>query len=252
MATEIHPAQELAVPMGATMRTSFGVVLTSLFGVICTAVVLLWPVPPINLDQLRGEKEQADLALVRGHDAALHAGPAAREAAVAQESLAAKEAIERAATLQRAEAQFVRVAAGRVWMPRELSYLVLAMLLGGLGSFLQAARSFADFAGNRTLVASWAWWYTVQPFVGATLALFFYLVIRGGLLSGAASAADLSPHAVAAVSGLVGMFSKQASDKLNEIFSLLLKTSGEPPRKDKINPDQTSGPDTSNTPATSA
>ena len=48
------------------------------------------------------------------------------------------------------------------------------------------------------------------------------------------------------------MFSKQAGDKLNEIFSLLLKTSGEPPRKDKINPDQTADPDKSNTPATTA
>ncbi len=240
------------MPVGAAMRTSFGVVLMTLFAVICAAVVLLWPVPSINLDQLRGEKAQADRALAREHATALRAGPAERDAAVAQESLAAKESAERDKALQQAETQFVRIAGGRVWMPRELSYLVLAMVLGGLGSFLQAARSFADFAGNRTLVASWAWWYTVQPFVGATLALFFYLVIRGGLLSGAASAADLSPHAVAAVSGLVGMFSKQASDKLNEIFSLLLKTSGDPPRKDKINPDRTSGPDTSNTPATTA
>jgi hypothetical protein len=238
--------------MSTFMRASLGAGLMPLFVLICTAVVLLWPVPPLNLDQLRVEKSQADLALARGHDAARHAGPAERDAAIAEESLAAKEAADRAATLQQAEMQFVRIAGGRIWMPRELSYLVLAMVLGGLGSFLQAARSFADYAGNRTLVSSWAWWYTLQPFVGATLALFFYLVIRGGLLSGTASAADLSPHAVAAVSGLVGMFSKQAGDKLNEIFSLLLKTSGEPPRKDKINPDQTSDPDKSNTPATTA
>lgn len=59
------------------------------------------------------------------------------------------------------------------------------------------------------------------------LAVIFYLVLRGGLLSAGASASDISPYGFAAVAGLVGMFSKQATDKLEEVFSNLFQVGGE-------------------------
>jgi hypothetical protein len=118
-------------------------------------------------------------------------------------------------------------------LPRETDLLLLALLFGCLGSFLHLAKSFATFAGNRTLIASWTWWYCLQPLVGMGLALIFYVAVRGGLLASAASAADVSPYGIAGVSGLVGMFSKQATDKLNELFTTLFQTAADASRTDK-------------------
>jgi hypothetical protein len=128
----------------------------------------------------------------------------------------------------------VMIGGGAVRVSRELDLLLLAMVFGGLGSLLHATRSFAGFAGNRTLVASWAWWYALQPFTGTTLALFFYALVRGGLFSPGAGAGAVSPHGVAALSGLAGMFSKQAADKLSDVFSSLFETTADRARQDKM------------------
>ena len=128
----------------------------------------------------------------------------------------------------------VTIGGGAVGVSRELDLLMLAMVFGGLGSLLHATRSFAGFAGNRTLVASWAWWYALQPFSGVTLALLFYALVRGGLFSPGAGAGAVSPHGVAALSGLAGMFSKQAADKLSEVFSTLFETGADHARQDKM------------------
>ncbi len=128
----------------------------------------------------------------------------------------------------------VMIGGGALRAPRELDLLLLAMVFGGLGSMLHAARSFAGFAGNRKLVSSWAWWYALQPFTGVTLALFFYALVRGGLFSPGAGAGAVSPHGVAALSGLAGMFSKQAADKLSDVFSSLFATGADQARQDKM------------------
>ena len=128
----------------------------------------------------------------------------------------------------------VTICGGMLHVSRELDLILLAAVFGGLGSMLHAARSFASFAGNRTLVSSWAWWYALQPFTGTTLALLFYTLIRGGLFSPGAGAGAVSPHGLAALSGLCGMFSKQAADKLNDVFSSLFDNVGDKARKDKM------------------
>ena len=113
---------------------------------------------------------------------------------------------------------------GGAVLPRDLDLLLLALTFGALGSFLHVAKSFSTFAGNRELLASWIWWYCLQPLTGMGLALVLYVVVRGGFLSAGANTADVSPYGVAGISGLAGMFSKQATEKLNEVFSTLLKT----------------------------
>jgi hypothetical protein len=70
-----------------------------------------------------------------------------------------------------------------------------------------------------------------------TLALVFYFVIRGGLLSVNGGADTISPYGVAAVAALVGLFSKQATDKLAEVFTTLFRTQkgeGDDARADKV------------------
>jgi hypothetical protein len=106
------------------------------------------------------------------------------------------------------------------------------MVVGALGSYIHSATSFADYVGNRRLNRSWVWYYILRTFIGMSVALLFYFVIRGGLLSAGAGADAVSVFGIAAVSGLVGLFSKQATDKLGEVFNTLFRT--EDQRGDKL------------------
>jgi hypothetical protein len=106
----------------------------------------------------------------------------------------------------------------------ETVYLSLVALVGALGAFIHLATSFTEFLGNRTFIASWKWWYALRPFIGSALALLVYFAARGGLIAGTGNAKDLSPYGIAALAGLAGMFSKQATDKLREVFENLFKT----------------------------
>lgn len=118
----------------------------------------------------------------------------------------------------------------------EARLILIVLLTGALGSFIHAATSFVTFVGNRTLVSSWRWWYLLRPFIGGTLALIFYFIIRGGFLSAGADATNISIFGIAGLSGLVGMFSKNAIDKLREVFETLFKSAegkGDEARKDK-------------------
>lgn len=116
----------------------------------------------------------------------------------------------------------------------EVRLLLIVMLAGALGSFIHAATSFTSYVGNRKLAASWTWWYLLRPFIGMSLALVFYFVVRGGFISPQAGGEDLNPFGIAALAGLVGMFSKQAIDKLNEVFTTMFGSKGDEERADKL------------------
>jgi len=122
--------------------------------------------------------------------------------------------------------------------PKEMEstqLLLLVIIIGALGSSVHAATSFASFVGNRTIVKSWYWWYILRPFIGMALALVFYFVVRGGFLSVGADSSAINLYGIAALAGLVGMFSKQATDKLRELFDNIFKTKqGDELRKDKL------------------
>jgi hypothetical protein len=119
----------------------------------------------------------------------------------------------------------------------DAAWVVLVVITSALGSYVHAATSFTTYVGNRTLVASWMWWYALRIFIGIALAVIFYLAVRGGLLAAQADAGDVNPYGVAALAGLVGMFSKQATDKLKEVFDTLFRTQqGDAERRDKLTP----------------
>lgn len=120
-------------------------------------------------------------------------------------------------------------------MRLDVRLILMVMMAGGLGSFIHAATSFSDYVGNEKLTTNWLWWYVHRPFIGMMLAVVFYLAIRGGFLTGGGDAGSINPFGVAALAGLVGMFSKQATDKLSEVFDTLFKTSaGDSKRKDDL------------------
>jgi hypothetical protein len=91
--------------------------------------------------------------------------------------------------------------------------LFIALFAGGAGAFLSSLLSLATYIGNRELTRSWAVWYLARPPAGMVLALLVYFILRGGLLNSGVSVDVLSPYGVAAFSGLIGMFVRQASDK---------------------------------------
>jgi hypothetical protein len=122
-------------------------------------------------------------------------------------------------------------------MANETRLTLIVMVTGALGSFVHAATSFGTYVGNQRLYSTWTWWYVLRPFIGMGLALVFYFVIFGGMLSAGAGADAVNPFGIAAVAGMVGMFAKQATDKLNETFSTLFKTNperGDGEREDKL------------------
>ena len=119
----------------------------------------------------------------------------------------------------------------------DATMMLLVVFVSALGSYVHATVSFSDFAGNRQLASSWMWWYLLRVFVGSSLAVVFYLAIRGGFFSGASTSAEVNVYGIAALSGLVGLFSKQATDKLREIFDTAFKTGqgyGDDARGDSI------------------
>jgi hypothetical protein len=103
----------------------------------------------------------------------------------------------------------------------DVALLLLVIVVSALGSFIHATTSFIDFVGNRRLEASWIWWYLLRVFVGIALAVLFYFAVRGGFFGADTPAADINPYGIAALAGLVGLFSKQATDKLRELFDTL-------------------------------
>jgi hypothetical protein len=119
----------------------------------------------------------------------------------------------------------------------DAAQLLVVILLGAIGSFLHAAVSFGDYVGNRRLGSSWVWWYLLRLFVGASLAVLFYFAIRGGFFAATTTTSDVNPYGIAALAGLVGLFSKQATDKLRELFDTLFKVEagyGDSARGDNI------------------
>lgn len=122
--------------------------------------------------------------------------------------------------------------------------LLIAVFSGALGAFVHAATSFSVFLGNRELKRSWAGWYLLRPFVGMALAVVFYFLVRAGLVAPvAADGSAVSPFGIAAISGLAGMFSKEATDKLQHVFEELLKPPEEEEelRGDKLRGDKLKG-----------
>jgi len=111
---------------------------------------------------------------------------------------------------------------GTIYITPEQQLLLIVALSGALGALVHALRSLYWYVGNRALVRSWAAMYVLLPFIGTTLALIFYLVIRGGFFSPQATVQQTSPFGFAALAGLVGMFSPQAVLKLKDVAETIL------------------------------
>ena len=111
----------------------------------------------------------------------------------------------------------------RLAFSNEVRLLMVVVVAGATGSMVHALRSYYKYVGSQALKWSWVAMYVMLPFVGATLALLFYLVVRGGFFSPEASVSETSPSGFAALAGLVGLFSEQAAQKLRSIAGTLFQ-----------------------------
>jgi hypothetical protein len=123
------------------------------------------------------------------------------------------------------------------WLDSEpdIRMLLLVMIAAAIGSSIHAAKVYAFRQGNRNQEDSWVPWYFMRFPTGIGIALIFYLVIRGGVLADQnATVNALNPFGITAISALAGMFSLQASRKLEEIFEGIFRTAPKPPAKLEI------------------
>lgn len=116
----------------------------------------------------------------------------------------------------------------------ETRLLLIVSLAGALGSYVHLTTSFVDFVGNRELVSSWGLWYVLRPFIGVSLAMIIYFLVRGGLVTTGTPPSDLSPFGIAALASMAGLFTKQATDKLREVFENLFHAQNPTQRSDSL------------------
>lgn len=117
----------------------------------------------------------------------------------------------------------------------ELKLILLILVIGMTGRYIHNIVSFIKFTGNRRLIKSWLWQYILSPFVAAFLALFFYFILRGGMLAANTGQTDLNVYGVLAISGLVGLFSEKALAKLNDIANTFFNRTNEDQDADPLN-----------------
>lgn len=109
----------------------------------------------------------------------------------------------------------------RLLLDPDQQLFVVVALAGAIGGLIHSARSVYWYVGNRRFRRSWLLMYLSLPFTSSALAVVFYIILRGGLITGEATA-QVNVFGFAAVAALVGLFSSQAAEKLKTVFSLIL------------------------------
>lgn len=185
-----------------------GTALTITFLVLGYAVFRLWP----DCARPSGDGRGPPVAAVAGHDPST-----APTTACCQEQCVEQ----------------VRWFGTTTLATHEQRVILLVFALGLLGSVIAASLSFATFVGNRDLRRSWGWWYVLRVPSGGALALIVYVGLRGGLLASTASSGELNLFGIAALAALTGLFSRQAIDKLREVFEVMFRARTNEERKGK-------------------
>ena len=98
--------------------------------------------------------------------------------------------------------------------------IALVLMAGSLGALVGSTRRFLYFATRDELTKRDEWSYLIRPLQGAALALIVYFTLRGGYLGQDQNAA-VNPYGVAALSALVGLFTRHAVSKLTDVFDTL-------------------------------
>jgi hypothetical protein len=103
---------------------------------------------------------------------------------------------------------------------KPMVFVIVSLAGGALGGTLHAIASLTAHVAKGDFDQRWTLWYLTNPVVGASLAVAFLFVLQAGLGGQAAPTAG-GLYGIAAVATLVGLFSRHALDKLNEIFDVV-------------------------------
>jgi hypothetical protein len=109
----------------------------------------------------------------------------------------------------------------------EARLVLIVVLSGALGGQVRSLRSLAWYAGNKELKRSWLPQYFLMPFVGGTLALVSYFVIRGGFFSAGSTIQQTSVYGFAGLASIVGIASEPVALKLKKVAETLFEKPGE-------------------------
>ena len=123
-------------------------------------------------------------------------------------------------------AQHLKLGAIDITLSADARLLLVVALCGALGAILQTTRTLLLAIASHDLRRDRVTRYLTQPMTGAGLALVFYFAIKAGLLSSEMTIEVSSVLALAAVAGLVGMFSDLALLKLRAVAEKLFAGAG--------------------------
>ena len=106
----------------------------------------------------------------------------------------------------------------------ELTLFLVVVFAGIIGAFVHSISSIAMHRSRGDLGDDWTVWYASRPFIGAGLALSLYFLLRAGFLSFGADPSVINIYGAAGISGIAGMFTHKATEKLKDLANALLKT----------------------------
>jgi hypothetical protein len=102
------------------------------------------------------------------------------------------------------------------------------MFGAGIGASVATILAYLEHASEKQdFDAAYTPWYVARPLMGMLLGLIFYFLLRDGLLAVLANKStpeNLSEAGLTGVGALVGLFSKEAIEKLRELFNTLFST----------------------------
>jgi len=105
--------------------------------------------------------------------------------------------------------------------------LLVAMMAGGVGGSISAIIAFLKHASElKDFRVSYLPWYLLRPVLGALLGVVGFFCVKGGLLVAlpGTQGEDFNDYGLAAICSLIGLFSKNALEKLREIAHVVFTT----------------------------
>ncbi|RKY87743.1 hypothetical protein DRQ09_03970 [candidate division KSB1 bacterium] len=123
----------------------------------------------------------------------------------------------------------VFIKTGEATRPAIQDFLI-ALFMGGIGSLIYINASFSYHVSKKTFDITWGWWYLFGPINGMFFAVIMLFLLKAVMLAvfpSASEATDMNNFAVGAYAGFIGLFAKQGTDKLREIFEELFITKEE-------------------------
>ncbi len=107
---------------------------------------------------------------------------------------------------------------------------LIVLFASGMGSSITTMLGYLSHASEKKdFDIAFVPWYFARPLMGMILGLIFYFALKGGILvltidTDSKNVNDFNDMALAAVGALVGMFSKNAIEKLRDVFNTLFST----------------------------